>query len=45
MKPAHWRPLALRDPEAAAAWYGEPAGLEVELAFVDVLEPAVDMLV
>ncbi|AAW74149.1 hypothetical protein [Xanthomonas oryzae] len=45
MKPAHLRPLALRDTGAAAAWYGEPAGLEVELAFVDALEPAVDRLV
>ncbi|WP_253190961.1 type II toxin-antitoxin system RelE/ParE family toxin [Xanthomonas axonopodis] len=37
--------MALHDVEAAAAWYGEQAGLEVELSFVDALESAVDMLV
>ncbi|PPT32842.1 plasmid stabilization protein [Xanthomonas arboricola] len=44
MKPARWRPLALRDVDEAAAWYGEQAGLALELAFADALESAVKML-
>ncbi|MEQ8033428.1 type II toxin-antitoxin system RelE/ParE family toxin [Xanthomonas sp. WHRI 6106] len=44
MKPARWRPLALRDVDEAAAWYGEQAGLAVELAFTDALEVAVKTL-
>ncbi|WP_369939838.1 type II toxin-antitoxin system RelE/ParE family toxin [Xanthomonas medicagonis] len=41
MKPARWRPLARRDAEEAAAWYGEQGGPTLELAFVDALEAAI----
>ena len=30
MKPARWRPLALRDVDEAAAWYGAEGGLALE---------------
>lgn len=41
MKPARWRPLALRDVDEAAAWYGAEGGLALELAFTKALESAV----
>lgn len=37
-------PVELRDVDEAAAWYGEQAGLALELAFADALESAVKML-
>ncbi|RFF46142.1 type II toxin-antitoxin system RelE/ParE family toxin [Xanthomonas campestris] len=44
MKPARWRPLALRDVDEAAAWYGAEGGLALELAFTKALESAVTTL-
>ncbi|QDI04316.1 type II toxin-antitoxin system RelE/ParE family toxin [Xanthomonas cerealis pv. cerealis] len=41
MKPVRWRPLARRDADEAAAWYGEQGGPTLELAFVDALEAAI----
>ena len=45
MKPARWRPLALRDVDEAAAWYGAEGGRGfARLNFAtspDVLEEAV----
>ncbi|WP_253254128.1 type II toxin-antitoxin system RelE/ParE family toxin [Xanthomonas arboricola] len=36
--------MALHDVDEAAAWYGEQAGLTLELAFTDALESAVTTL-
>lgn len=44
MKSAHWRPLALRDIDEAAAWYGEQGGLALEVAFANALESALKTL-
>ncbi|USJ01415.1 type II toxin-antitoxin system RelE/ParE family toxin [Xanthomonas prunicola] len=44
MKPAHWRPLALRDIDEAAAGYGEQGGLALEGAFTNALESALKTL-
>ncbi|PPU72803.1 MULTISPECIES: type II toxin-antitoxin system RelE/ParE family toxin [Xanthomonas] len=44
MTSARWRPLALQDVKAAAAWYGSAAGTQRELAFIKALESAVAMI-
>lgn len=44
MKPVHWRPLARRDVDDAAKWYASQGGLALELAFIKVLEAAINQI-
>lgn len=44
MKPLRLREQARIDADEAAAWYAEQGGLALELAFVDALEAAYDLI-
>ena len=44
MKPLRLREQAKSDADEAAAWYAKQGGLALELAFVDALEAAYDLI-
>ncbi|MBA3487284.1 MAG: type II toxin-antitoxin system RelE/ParE family toxin [Lysobacter sp.] len=44
MKPRHWRPTAVDDADAAALWYSVQGGVSLELAFIDALDAATDLI-
>lgn len=44
MKPLHLRPLARHDVDAAAGWYASQGGRALELAFIEELEAAADLI-
>lgn len=44
MKPVRWRPLALQDIDAASEWYFGKGGLALELAFIEALEAATELI-
>jgi len=44
MKRPFWRPLARHDVDAVAEWYASQGGVVLELAFIEALEAAVDLI-
>lgn len=44
MKRLHWRPLARQDADDAASWYANQGGLALELAFIDELQAATELI-
>lgn len=44
MKPVHWHPQAKRDADEAAVWYATQGGMRMELAFIDALQAAENLI-
>lgn len=44
MKPSRWYPRALQDADEAAQWFAGAGGTALELAFIDALQAAVELL-